>query len=111
MSEVSFQVFRGAAGDAPVADSVTKALKPNDIYIKITHSGVCGTDEHFRHAPVALGHEGIGIVANVGSSVEGYKAGDRVGFGFVRKVCGKCENCLTGMPTLDVIMYKNPFQG
>ncbi|KUL82395.1 hypothetical protein ZTR_10329 [Talaromyces verruculosus] len=74
-------------------DFLTSTLGPTDVFVKITHSGVCGADEHCVHTPVALGHEGIGIVEQVGSNVAS-KAGDRFGFGYVKKCCGDCVMCL-----------------
>lgn len=97
MAEVQFNVFRGTEGDMPSESPVTKNLRANDVHIEITHSGVCGTDLHYRHAPIALGHEGVGVVKNLGTSVSGFKVGDVVGFGYIREVCGNCDNCLTGM--------------
>ncbi|KAK5991733.1 NADP-dependent alcohol dehydrogenase C 2 [Cladobotryum mycophilum] len=96
MTEITFDVFRGTEGVAPVQRSVTKKLRPNDVHFEITHSGLCGTDLHFRHADIALGHEGVGIVRTVGEAVRDFKVGDVVGFGYVREVCGHCTSCLTG---------------
>ncbi|KAL7781847.1 GroES-like protein [Trichoderma ceciliae] len=95
-SRVSFDVYRGAEGDVPVRKTVTTILRPNDVFIEITHSGVCGTDLHFRHADITLGHEGIGTIKEVGPAVSGFKIGNVVGFGYIRQVCGECMECLTG---------------
>lgn len=58
------------------------------LLLKITHSGVCGTDEHCVHISVALGYEGISIVQEVGSNATSFKAGDRVCVGYAKKSCG-----------------------
>ncbi|KAG0154692.1 hypothetical protein PDIDSM_260 [Penicillium digitatum] len=94
--EVSFEVYRGSPGGHIVSDTTTRILGHNEIFIEITHSGLCGTDEHFFNSTQVLGHEGIGIVRLLGSNVTSVKVGDRVGFGYVRKVCGTCDNCGTG---------------
>jgi D-arabinose 1-dehydrogenase-like Zn-dependent alcohol dehydrogenase len=94
--EVSFQVFRGSKDGSIVQTTTTRVLGPQDAFVKLTHSGVCGTDEHFLHSGCVLGHEGVGIVEEVGAEVKGLKKGDRVGFGYVHKVCGQCQHCLTG---------------
>ena len=47
---------------------------------------------------MALGHEGAGIVEAIGPAVQSIKVGNRVGFGYIHKICGRCENCLTGNP-------------
>ncbi|KAL6693137.1 GroES-like protein [Trichoderma pleuroticola] len=95
-SQVTFEVYRGAEGDVPVRKTINRQLRPNDVFIEMTHSGVCGTDLHFRHADITLGHEGIGRVKELGPNVTGFKVGDVVGFGYVRQVCGNCMECLTG---------------
>ncbi|KAH8703640.1 putative alcohol dehydrogenase [Talaromyces proteolyticus] len=92
---ISFDVFRGVSGKI-VADRVTKSLGDNEIFIETTHSGLCGTDLHFLHSNKVLGHEGVGIVRRLGPGVTSVKVGDRVGFGYTRKVCGKCKHCLSG---------------
>lgn len=94
--EVSFQVFRGSKEGNIVKDRTTRIIGPNDASVRLYHSGVCGTDEHFLHSGCVLGHEGVGIVEEVGQQVQRLKKGDRVGFGYVHKVCGQCECCLHG---------------
>jgi D-arabinose 1-dehydrogenase-like Zn-dependent alcohol dehydrogenase len=96
MSSVTFDVYRGSKSGQPIRQSVTRELQPNEVFIRITHSGVCGTDEHWLHSEVALGHEGIGVIQQVGSNVSSFNVDDRVGFGFIRQVCGECDNCLSG---------------
>lgn len=76
---------------------------PNEIRIKIMASGVCHTDAVARDLgltpfPVVLGHEGSGIVEELGPGVEGFDVGDHVVISFAH--CGHCENCLTGHPTV-----------
>lgn len=58
-----------------------RTLAPNQVVIDITHSGICGTDLHFRKADMILGHEGVGVISRVGSQVGNVKVGDRVGWG------------------------------
>ncbi|KAJ5992378.1 Polyketide synthase enoylreductase [Penicillium sp. IBT 35674x] len=93
---VAFEVFRGSKEGKIVADTTTRTLGPNEVYIETTHSGLCGTDEHFLKSGIVLGHEGVGIVRQIGPNVKNVKAGDRVGFGYTHYVCGTCEKCLTG---------------
>ncbi|KAJ5623808.1 Polyketide synthase enoylreductase [Penicillium lagena] len=93
---ISFDVFRGSQDGKIVADKTTRFLQPNEAYVEITHSGLCGSDEHFLKSGNALGHEGVGIVRQLGKDVKNLKLGDRVGFGLIHYVCGNCEPCLTG---------------
>ncbi|KAJ7451755.1 putative NADP-dependent alcohol dehydrogenase C 2 [Mycena galericulata] len=94
---VDFTVFKGSA-DQGIVQEVTHHDGPtgNQVLVKITHSGICGTDEHFKHINMVLGHEGVGTVEELGEGVTGLKIGDVVGWGFTHKTCGHCEECLAG---------------
>ncbi|KAJ7497687.1 chaperonin 10-like protein [Mycena latifolia] len=94
---VEFTVFKGSANEG-IAESKTQHTAPtgNQVLVKITHSGICGTDEHYKHADMVLGHEGVGTVQQVGESVKGFNVGDIVGWGYTHKTCGTCEQCLLG---------------
>jgi alcohol dehydrogenase len=72
---------------------------PTDAIIRITKTTICGTDLHILKGDVPavtdgriLGHEGTGIVEEVGSAVSNYKKGDRVLISCITS-CGKCEYC------------------
>lgn len=88
---------------------LTETDKPecgyNDLLIKIKKAAICGTDVHIykwdewsqNTIPVGMtvGHEYVGIVAEVGDGVKGFKVGDRVsGEGHI--TCGHCRNCRAG---------------
>ncbi|KAJ7734693.1 chaperonin 10-like protein [Mycena olivaceomarginata] len=92
---VEFTVFKGSANKG-IVESTTRRAAPtgNEVLVKITHSGVCGTDEHFKHADMVLGHEGVGTVEQIGDRVSQFKVGDVVGWGYTHKTCGECEQCL-----------------
>ncbi|MDC7705811.1 L-threonine 3-dehydrogenase [Vogesella indigofera] len=77
----------------------------NDLLIKITKTAICGTDIHIWNwddwaqktipVPMHVGHEYVGVVAGMGSEVQGFKIGDRVsGEGHI--TCGHCRNCRAG---------------
>jgi aryl-alcohol dehydrogenase len=74
--------------------------RPDEVLIRITSCGVCGTDKMFVHGmmpyptPGVLGHEGAGIVEDVGRDVVSVKPGDRVMIGF--PWCGRCRSCRRG---------------
>ncbi len=78
-------------------------LDPSDALIKIYKTTICGTDLHILKGDVPevtdgriLGHEGVGVVEEVGSAVTGFKMGDRVLISCISG-CGKCEYCKKGM--------------
>lgn len=58
---VSFTVFKGSEEGQIVQSTSTREVGPDEVLIRITHSGVCGTDEHYHHKDQVLGHEGTGI--------------------------------------------------
>ncbi|KAJ6625778.1 chaperonin 10-like protein [Mycena sp. CBHHK59/15] len=94
---IDFTVFKGSASEGIVqATTHREAPTGTQVLVKITHSGICGTDEHFRHADMVLGHEGVGTVQQIGDGVQGFKVGDVVGWGYIHKACGACKQCLAG---------------
>lgn len=75
--------------------------KSNEVLIKTVATGICHTDIAGRDMgmspyPVALGHEGSGIVEKVGDAVTTVKPGDHVVVSF--SYCGHCAHCLSGHP-------------
>ena len=96
---IDFTVFKGSEnGDIVVAQG-HRDLGPTEVAVRISHCGVCGTDEHFRHYDKGLGHEGVGVITELGSAVHAvsdFQIGDRVGMGWYYKFCGHCDACLTG---------------
>ncbi|KAJ6489508.1 putative NADP-dependent alcohol dehydrogenase C 2 [Mycena vitilis] len=113
---VEFTVFKGSANEG-IIETKTHHDKPagNQVLVKITHSGICGTDEHYKHADMVLGHEGVGTVEQIGNSVSGFEVGDIVGWGYIHKTCGKCKQCLLGQdqycPTREFYGAANLHQG
>lgn len=96
----SFTVFKGSKDGKIVKGETNKGELQNDqVLVKVTASGLCGTDEHYKCADMALGHEGAGVVEAVGPAVKNMKKGDRVGWGYQHDSCGACDFCLTGRET------------
>jgi D-arabinose 1-dehydrogenase-like Zn-dependent alcohol dehydrogenase len=78
--------YHGSDGAIKPVKATTRALGPKEILVKITHSGVCGTDLGYVPYGVALGHEGVGIVEAIGSDVTQFKVGERAGGGYHSKL-------------------------
>lgn len=80
-------------------------IRKNEVLIKILRTAICGTDVHIYNwdtwaqktipVPMPIGHEFVGIVAEVGEDVHDFKQGDVVS-GEGHLVCGRCRNCLAG---------------
>jgi D-arabinose 1-dehydrogenase-like Zn-dependent alcohol dehydrogenase len=85
-------VLRRTAGVVENATVELPPLKPNEVLIKITHSGLCHTDAvyHGFGKEMAFGHEGVGVVEEIGSAVTTLKVGQRVGGGYFREVSVIC---------------------
>ncbi|THV07110.1 GroES-like protein [Dendrothele bispora CBS 962.96] len=73
----------------------------NDVLLKVTCCGVCGTDAHIHEGefiakfPLIPGHEAIGSVVEMGKDVKGFEVGDRC-VADVGITCGKCFYCRRG---------------
>lgn len=76
MSSISFEVFRGDQHRQLFRETITRDLQLNEIFIGITHSGLCRTDDHFLSSNIALGYEGVSIVKQLGSNVSGFEVSD-----------------------------------
>ncbi len=86
-----------------IEDISLSAPRSNEVLIKVVATGVCHTDAVARDLgvspyPIVLGHEGAGIIEQVGENVTSLAPGDHVVMSFAH--CGRCENCLTGRPTV-----------
>jgi aryl-alcohol dehydrogenase len=77
--------------------------RPDEILVRIVAVGICQTDVHVRDRvqppglPMVLGHEGSGVVEEVGAGVTAVKPGDRVVLSY--DACGQCRFCLSGCYT------------
>lgn len=96
----SFTVYKGQKSGQIYKSQTTKPdLQGDQVLVKVTASGLCGTDLHYRAADQAIGHEGVGIVEATGPGVTHLKKGDRVGWGYQHGSCGHCQECLRGNET------------
>jgi alcohol dehydrogenase (NADP+) len=80
-----------------------RALRPEDVAIRISHCGICHSDLHMARNdwgmslyPMVPGHEIVGTVTAVGSGVIKYKVGDRVAVGCLVDSDLSCEQCQAG---------------
>ncbi|NJO93326.1 MAG: glutathione-dependent formaldehyde dehydrogenase [Hydrococcus sp. RM1_1_31] len=95
-------VFHGI-GDIRLDDMPEpKIHQPTDAIVRLTSSAICGTDLHMIRGTMAgmkpgtiLGHEGVGVIEEVGSDVRNLKIGDRVVIPSTIS-CGYCSYCRSG---------------
>lgn len=75
-------------------------IRSDEVLVKVTSVGLCHTDLSVQHGdvpamfPFVLGHEGAGVIEQVGAATTGLAVGDAVALSFA--ACGRCRNCLAG---------------
>lgn len=81
-----------------------RTLGESDVAFKITYAGICHSDIHQVREewgpalfPMVPGHEIVGIVSEVGSAVDKFKIGDRIGVGVFIDSCRNCPPCKSGL--------------
>jgi len=85
-------------------DFERRALRPNDVALDITYSGICHSDIHQAREewgpalfPMVPGHEIVGVVREIGSKVTKFAIGDPIGVGVFIDSCRTCASCLKGL--------------
>ncbi len=81
---------------------------PGEVLVRMETSGLCHTDIHAAHGdwpvrpkpPFIPGHEGIGLVDQLGAGVTSRSVGDRVAIAWLGYACGECSHCIGGWETL-----------
>src|SRR5690606_10641696 len=79
--------------------------RAGEVLVRLAASGLCHSDEHLvtgdlpQELPMIGGHEGAGVVEEVGAGVTALAPGDHVVFSFVPS-CGRCPSCSTGHQNL-----------
>lgn len=104
MIESKAAVLTTLGGDWQIADLVTDDPREGEVLIKLAFAGLCYSDEHLRfdtgaRLPIVGGHEGAGVVAEVGPGVTDLAPGDHVALTFVA-TCGRCRWCASGRSNL-----------
>ena len=95
--------------DVQIKDIPTPEIGPDEVLVKTTACGICGTDLHFGRdlatdEPLPLGHEFVGVIAQLGSNVTEFSEGDSV---IVENhtACGMCDACKNGEPIYCTNLY------
>jgi aryl-alcohol dehydrogenase len=106
------------AGKLSIEEVELAAPRASEALVRVVAAGVCHTDAAGLHQyiPVALpaifGHEGVGVVEQVGVGVETLKPGDRVIMSYPS--CGTCDYCVSGHPyacdSLNTLFFEGKFK-
>ncbi|MBP2168367.1 propanol-preferring alcohol dehydrogenase [Erwinia toletana] len=89
-----------------IQDKTLRKLEHGEALLSMEYCGVCHTDLHVKNGDfgevpgIILGHEGIGIVKQIGPGVTSLKPGDRASVAWFYQGCGHCEYCNSGNETL-----------
>ncbi|MGF6262593.1 alcohol dehydrogenase [Paraburkholderia youngii] len=96
-------VYHGPGKKSLDERPIPELAAPTDAIVKVTRTTICGTDLHILKGDVPscepgriLGHEGVGVVHQVGDAVSGLAAGDHVLISCITS-CGRCDYCRRGM--------------
>ncbi len=96
-------VYRGPGKKVLENHAMPQLEAPDDAIVRITRTTICGTDLHILKGDVPtctpgriLGHEGVGVVEQVGAAVSAFRPGEHVLISCI-SACGKCDYCRQGM--------------
>lgn len=98
-------VFEGVGEPLRVEELELEAPKAGEVRVRLVSAGVCHSDLHVvdggwrHHTPIVLGHEGAGVIVEVGAGVTEVAAGDHVIVSWMPS-CGACRQCAAGRPWL-----------
>jgi S-(hydroxymethyl)glutathione dehydrogenase / alcohol dehydrogenase len=102
---VKAAVLRTVGAPISIEEIALEPPRANEVRVRIGAAGICHSDYHFvtgdlsTPLPAVLGHEGAGVVEEVGKDVTSVAPGDHVLF-LWRTSCGRCALCQTGRPAL-----------
>jgi NDMA-dependent alcohol dehydrogenase len=99
-------ILRGAPGEYETATLQLDEPRRGEVLVRLVSAGLCHSDDHIAAGdipyavyPLVGGHEGAGVIEQVGDGVTDLAVGDHVIFSFLA-VCGRCRWCAAGMQNL-----------
>jgi len=113
VQKVQAAVLRKKGGPLKIEFLELEGPRDDEVLVRLVATGICHTDIDFcddweaAADPVVLGHEGAGVVEQIGRSVEGVKRGDHVVLSY--QSCGRCRQCQSGRPAACENFYEANF--
>jgi S-(hydroxymethyl)glutathione dehydrogenase/alcohol dehydrogenase len=108
-------IIRTSPGKFETAEVDLDGPRAGEVTVKLAASGLCHSDDHLQTAdmkvpvmPICGGHEGSGVVVDVGPEVHHLREGDHIVFAFIPS-CGRCRFCARGMQNLCDLGYNMLF--
>jgi NDMA-dependent alcohol dehydrogenase len=99
-------IVREGSRQWDVVEADLDGPRQDELLVRMVASGLCHSDDHLTtgdlalgYYPAAGGHEGAGVIEEVGPNTPGWKVGDRVVLAFL-PACGRCRWCASGMQNL-----------
>lgn len=99
-------IIREQPSEWEIVELDVDAPRQGELLVEISASGLCHSDDHYAkadsladHLPFAGGHEGAGVVVEVGPDTPGWSVGDHLVMSFL-PACGRCRWCASGMQNL-----------
>lgn len=110
-------VVREFASPAQVEERPLPQPGPGQVLVRLETCGLCHTDIHAMHGdwpvkpnlPLVPGHEGVGIVEQLGDGVTNRTIGQRVAMPWLGHACGECRYCIDGRENLCEAQYNNGY--
>lgn len=113
--DITVAVAREAEQPFTIEQATIRAPREHEVLVRVVATGLCHTDLICRDQyypvplPVVLGHEGSGVVEEVGSAVTGIEPGDHVVMSYAS--CGRCPQCRSGEPGYCASFFGLNFSG
>jgi len=108
MTTMRAAVVPALAAPLEIRELPVPAPGPGQVLVRMQTCGICHTDIHAAHGdwpvkpqpPFVPGHEGVGVIEQVGPGPAVRRVGDRVAIAWLGSACGRCGYCVSGRETL-----------
>jgi aryl-alcohol dehydrogenase len=99
--QIRAAVLRQGGGPLEIESLEIEEPREDEVLVRLVATGICHTDigfcDDWDGPPIVLGHEGAGVVEQVGAGIKAVKPGAHVVLSY--QSCGQCRQCRSGRPT------------